>query len=689
MDVGQFDFAEQEARQSITPVWVNNNHKTKQGLLKWFAQTQPLLEKIHENRIRRMNLNLAWYLNEVSGTLGARLLLGTRVLANISADQMPVVVGHMYELTEQRVSRLSSYKPAFDVAPTHTEETDRITARLLKPCLDAVARNNNLDFLIQEIERWTAVFGECFVGVDWDAQRGDLKNGKPIGDVTIYTKEPFWVFYEPKRHWKDVSFITEIKEIIHVDEARIKYGDSTIEPDALQTVYTFAPDVMKGTDEVVVYRVIYKPSQFLPKGLIFEVAGNKVVFVEREYPYSHNDFPYERHTDIDVPGRIFPMSGYNYLIPLQNTYNKLTALINRNILLTAHPKWMAQKGSVDMKTLGNTASIAWYNPGAPKPELATFNSVNADTYTFRQDMRSEMQTIYGIQGVSRGTPPAGSRAASMLQFYEEQEVKRNSTLITKHNELIRKIITKAGSIIGDRYPLNPDRLIRTVGKNNRYKIYRLAEVKISSNYDIIIQNSTGFSESKAGRIEEIGFLQQTVPGLLRPEQIADILEIAQPQKAYDILTAALDRVNEENSDFMDGIPVSAPEPSDDHITHWTNHVIFMQTETYRRLPKVFKEAFQDHVLVHEMFMEKMKDKSQLVAQQIDTLSNFPIFLPTKTVVPETPQPQQPQQMGADTMGGIAPMDATQMAPLQVPQEMAMQEPAGMGQAVLGESLPNF
>jgi hypothetical protein len=687
MDVGQFDFAEQEARQSITPVWVDGNHKTKQGLLKWFGQTQPLLERIHENRIRRMNLNLGWYLNETSGSLGAKLLLGTRTLANISADQMPVVVGHMYELTEQRVSRLSSYKPAFDVAPTHTEETDRITARLLKPCLDAVARNNNLDFLIQEIERWTAVFGECFVGIDWDAQAGDLKKGKPIGDVTIFTKEPFWVFYEPKRHWRDVSFITEVKEIIHVEEARVKYKDASIQADSLQTVYTFAPDIMKGSDEVVVYRVIYKPSQYLPDGLIFEIAGNKVVLVERKYPYSHNDFPYERHTDIDVPGRIFPMSGYNYLIPLQNTYNKLTALINRNILLTAHPKWMAQKGSVDMKTLGNTASIAWYNPGTPKPELATFNSVNADTYTFRQDMRSEMQTIYGIQGVSRGTPPAGSRAASMLQFYEEQEVKRNSTLITKHNELIRKIITKAASIIGDRYPLNPDRLIRTVGKNNRYKIYRLAEVKISSNYDIIIQNSTGFSESKAGRIEEIGFLQQTVPGLLRPEQIADILEIAQPQKAYDILTAALDRVNEENSDFMDGIPVSAPEPSDDHITHWTNHVIFMQTETYRRLPKVFKDSFQDHVLVHEMFIEKMKDKSQASAQQIDMLPNFPIFLPMKTALPEPQAQPQPQPMGMEMAGMGDPL--AQGAPLQVPAEMAMPQSQGMGDAVLGQSLPNF
>ena len=194
-DVGQFDFMEQETRQSLRPIWADNAHKTDKGILKWFGETQPLLERIHEPRIRRMNINLCWYLNEVTNNYGVRLMIGNRAVANYSADQMPIVIGHLYDLTEQRVSRLATYKPAFDVAPTHNEESDRISARLLKPCLDAVARNNSLDFLVQEAQRWNAVFGECFTGVDWDPNAGDKdKSGKPVGDVRIYNKEPFWVF---------------------------------------------------------------------------------------------------------------------------------------------------------------------------------------------------------------------------------------------------------------------------------------------------------------------------------------------------------------------------------------------------------------------------------------------------------------------------------------------------------------
>jgi hypothetical protein len=350
---------------------------------------------------------------------------------------------------------------------------------------------------------------------------------------------------------------------------------------------------------------------------------------------------------------------------MQNVYNKLTAIANRNIMLTGHPKWMFQKGSVDPKSLGNAVTNVPYNPGAPKPELALFNSVSGDTFTFRNDMRNEMQTLSGINGVSRGTPPAGARAASMLRFYEEQEVQRSSTDIMKHNELIRRAVTMMGAVIGDRYPESPDRLIRVVGKANRYKIFRLTQVKISSNYDIVIQNSTGFSESKAGRIEEIGFLQQNVPGLLSQEQVADILEIAQPQKAYDIMTAALNQAEDENADFMDGLPVGSPEVSDDHIIHWKTHVLFMQTETYKRLPRIYKDSFIQHVKVHEGFMEEMMNKpSSQGAQEIMVLKNFPIFFKVQLPPPLAPMPPQQGQQQAPQL------------PQPQPQDMGMQELQG-------------
>jgi hypothetical protein len=637
VDVGQFNIAKADGAMAIKPIWVDNKHVTDEGIIQWVGEYLPILEQIHENRIRKMNVHLCWYLNELNSMNSPRFMLANRQVMPIPLEAVPILVSHLYDLTESRVSKLSLYKASFEVVPTHIDDGDKLSARLLKPCLDSVARINNFDFVIQDAERWTAIFSEVFVGIEWDKNLGDKdEKGTPVGDVSIRIKEPYWVLYEPKRDWRDVTFILEIDEILHIDEARKKFKKPQLQADQNTQIFGFQNSVegAKELDEIVVYRLIYKPSEYLPDGLVVRIAGNQVVYRADKYPYSHNDFPYERHTDIDVPGRIFPISFYNYLIPMQHAYNKMTALIHRNIALCSHPKWIADKGSVAMQALGNTASIAWVNPGMRQPKLEVYNPVSNDIYTFRNDMRSEMQTISGTQGISRGTPPPGARAASMLRFYEEQETQRQSTKISKHNDLIKRIMTKSGGVIGDYYPNSPERLIRTVGKFNQYNIRRFQQTKLSANYEVLIQNSTGFSETRAGKIEEIGFIQEKVPGALSNEQIADILELSTPQKAYDIITAALKLAEKENQDMMEGIPCAAPQKWEDHFVHWRTHVIFMQTETFKRLPMLFQEEFFAHVKIHEMEMDEMgADPASLAAQMLAGLPNYPIFWKRRTPKP--------------------------------------------------------
>lgn len=678
-DVGQFNIAKADGISAIKPIWVDDKHKSDAGIIEWFGQTLPYLEQAHEPRIRRCSYHLAWYLNELDNMNTPRFMLSNRQTMPIPLASVPVLISHLYDLTESRVSKLSLYKASFDVVPTHIDDGDRLSARLLKPCLDAVARINNFDFVIQDSERWAAIFSEVFIGTEWDEQLGDKdeKTGKPVGDVRISIKEPYWVLYEPKRDWSKVSFLIEIDEILHIEEARKKYNQPLLAPDMNTQIFGFQNSIegAKETDEIVIYRLIYKPSKYLPDGLVVKIAGDKIVEKSKEYPYSHNDFPYERHTDIDVPGRIFPISFYNYLIPMQHAYNKMTAMIHRNIALCSHPKWVADKGSVAMQALGNTASIAWVNPGMRQPKLEVFNSVPNDVYKFRDDMRSEMQTISGTQGISRGSPPPGARAASMLRFYEEQETQRQSTKISKHNDLIKRIMTKCGGIIGDYYPNAPERLIRTVGKFNQYNIRRLQRVKLSANYEVLIQNSTGFSETRAGKIEEIGFIQEKVPGALSNEQIADILELNTPQKAYDIITAALKLAEKENQDMMEGIPVAAPKKWEDHFVHWRTHVIFMQTETFKRLPILFQEYFFEHVRIHEMQMDEMgADPQSLAGQMLAGLPNYPIFwsrkapkpLPAAPAGQQAPQQQEkaPQTAGGEGLAPPATGEAEGGAPPQ-------------------------
>lgn len=672
----------------ITPPWLLNNKKLGE-FIEWFTPAKELLEKISEYRIASHANNLLWYTGEFDRTIEYKVTVPGYRDANIPHNILPRIFSHLTDLIERRVANLSRYKPSFECVPTNMEETDRTNARLLDTALKALVRRVAFDLLLIEAERWNAVFGEVLIGVEWNPASGDRKGYRSyerIGDVDIYIKEPWTYLPEPKRKWADVTWVIDLKEIIHIEEARKRYK-SNLEPDGNRHIFSFHANTgvhEKREDEVVVYRVIQRPTEVNPTGRITTIINNTIVDDVREYPYSHFEFPFERHTDLDVPGRLFAMSYLQHIKPVQHVYNKLTSMMVRNMLLVGHPHIMIPTSSgAKIEDFGNRATAIKYNP-PEKPSVATFNSVPQEFFQFRREAKDEMGQIYGVQGVSRGAPPPGARAASMLRFYEEQEEQRSSAHIIKHNELIRRCMKKSASIMGEYYPASSkERLIRILGKENQYQIQKFAESKFSSEYDVIIQNSTGFSESMAGRLEEIGLIQQYCPGLLRPEQMADVLELKNTRKAYDVMTAAVRSAQYEQECFLDGKAPPPPKPYQDLIAKWNEHMIFLNTTSFEvSTPRKNKEIAFDYMTALEMLMYEKKNNNPAFAEILQTLPGFPaFFVPSPE---DNAQPAAPQLPGgAPALGGMATLSPEMLAQPGAPQPLDMGIPAEVP-PVMGE-----
>lgn len=674
----------------IEPVYVNGGDKNKKNFLEWKNNTlQPLLN-MNRERVHEQSQNLYWYTGEWEWLLhGRRAVTPGSTYQGADRRVNPVVINHLYDLTEQRISRLSRYKPAFDVLPANEEYRDRVNATLQKKILDFIARRQQVDFKITELERWNSVFGEIYLMLQWDESSGDKvgKEGKRTGDVTWKIKDPRWIFLDPKKSYDACRWAFEIVEVLNEKEAERKYDiklsdAASPQGDELKELGYY--EVAKG--DVVVWRFIYKPDEMLPNGLIVTWCNGEVIsFENEEYPYSHGEFPWERHTDIDVPSRLHGVSFYRNLKVMQHLYNKQTAMIARNIALCAHPKWMMPRGACNIKALGNTATVVEFK-GPSAPQLVTFQTTSPEVFGFRDSLRDEMSIIAGIQGVSRGEPPPGVKAGIALQFLEEQEASRANTQIIKHNDLIRRAFSKTASVVGDYYPkTSKERLIRIVGKSNEWSVASLAGLKASSGYDIVILNSTALSESKAGRIQQIIELNQYCPGLVSPEQQADILDLAQPNKFYDIATAAIKQAESENEDILDGRKVSDPSRFEEHVQHWKTHMIRMQSRVFKEMvPEEEQQALFDHVGMHEMLMFEILQTNPNYQQLLQQIPNWPIFFklpPPMPVAPlpapgAAPMPGGPMPQGS-ALGGLPP-DA--MPPLEgaAPEVLPPSEP-GMAQ----------
>jgi hypothetical protein len=659
--MGTYDhLTDDEQRVTITPPWVKNAYKSEKKFLEWFKEYYPYIESVNRERVEQLFNNLLWYTGQYDQAKEYRLSLGGNREEKLIPRRVPLVVNHLFDLTEQKIARLTRFKSNVKALPVNDEFEDKKSAEFADLILRQLNNQNQFDLKLQEIERWNAVFGEMFLDIDWDPTIGDKdKDGNRIGDVKYRLAPPFFKMFDTKRHYEEVKWSIEVHRIMHFEEVKKKYG-KTVEPDGLTSVYSyeFLKDNMhsKQPEEVVVYRFVYPPDEFIPEGAYILFTKEKVLEMASAYPYSHNKFPFVRITDIDVPSRLHGMSLFEHLKPIQHNYNKMTSLISKNIFLVAHPKIMMPEGAAKIESMGNSATAVTFR-GPVAPSVVTFPANPPEVYGFRDQLKQEMEQIGGVYGVSRGQPPSGIRAGIALQFLEEQELQRANTQIVKHNNFIVEVNEMAIGVAGDYYNTDPSkgdaRLLRILGPNSQYQLRSLQNVDLSGPYTINIQKTTALSDSRAGRTQQVIDLLQNIPGIMSKEQAADILELGAPEKFYSVATAALRSAESENEELLRGEEISPPEVYEQHLVHWKAHSIVVQGRFYKEdVPEPIKVRMVQHIAVHEMFMLEAAIDNPEAAAEIRTLAGFPMFheptpeqktfLVTGQVLP----PQPPSQVGA-------------------------------------------
>lgn len=664
---------------STTPLWVNDCHKSDKKFKDWFVKHRPIVEFFNQPRIWNQWNNLLWYTGEI-----LEFMNGVQVGSDFTGFKekqrrtIPFWVNHMSDLADKRANDLASLKPNFEVSPPQdnvTEQT-RTASRVVRPFLGHIRRYNNLDLLFDENERSNTLYGMSVITIDFNNKIGDriyTKNsrGKIIkdedgpkweGEVEIKRTFPWYILPFPSRIAFNSPMAIQIVEIINVEEARKKYGDNTLQPDQRDNLYSFASpfgsDILP--DEITIYRTIHIPTETMPDGAVIwsDYQGNVIKKEVKKYPYSHGGFPWEIHTDIWPEGKTFPYSILNNLKPLQWTYNLLGGMIKKSIFLTAHPKWMVPKGSINIQSLANAITVVQHKPGQ-KPELARYDVVGADTTNFREDVKTNMQKLAGSFGLSNGDIPPNTRSGIQISRLQNIEKMNRSYQMGKRNDLMKRVLLKGGSVAGDYYPKqSKEHLERTFGDETTENIGVLQGKKISDQADVIIQNGSGFSDDLAGRLDEVAFAREKLPGLIPPAQEADIIGIRSANKFYDVTTAALRMAEGENEAFNDGKKVDDPIIEQDHIQHWQTHVIDMQTPHHRMLPEKIRRRKEEHLGIHEMMMEQIANSptGQIFKQKLVMLERYPlVYVPNNdlpAIQAEQAQEKALQMQQAQTQSAV-------------------------------------
>lgn len=563
------------------------------------------------------------------------------------------IVNHLYDLTETKISQLTRLKPNVEVLPNNDEWNDRSSAKVVQLIIKHLWYRENIDKLVTDLQRYSKIFGETYLFVEWDKNKGDLspeyvelrelgldadkyakagKVNKYVGDIKYVHELPWRVLLHRTDRIEDCEYVIRVKfeKTEKLRDMYPKFKDDISSEDTLAMYDIESMENRFLEDTTVVFEFFHKRTDDVDKQYYAKFTQNVILEEgdETKFPeklFSHGCLPFVRLTDLDLPTSLNGISRYETIAPMQKMYDNLSTLIMKNIYLTAHAKWMMPRGAAKISQLGNDNTVVQYQ-GPVAPQLVTYASNNRDVYEYRQMIKEEMQTIYGSHGISRGEVPQGITAASALQFLNELENQRSTTDVAKHGQLIVDIAKMTIAVAGDMYKVDDGRLLRIVGTDNKYDLRHFDTAHLHKSYDIRFDVSSGLPETKSAKYQRILDAMQRHPNMLSSERWEELLELGNIEKFNTLVSQAYRAADSIVEDILAKRPIKPLEEWHDFIPHWETYVKAMQSRAFNEdaEPEVI-ETLKNHLYMVEEAMFNKAEKNLEFEAKLATLTLFPVF----------------------------------------------------------------
>lgn len=596
-----------------------------------------------------------------------------------------LIIPHIHDLTEVRVSQMTRIKPSVDVLPANGEWEDRASAKVVELIIKHLWYINNIDYRVQDLHRQARIFGESYIFVDWNAFKGDLHPlyvkardmgvdhailpdgtkldlSEPLytGDVEYSIELPWRVFLQRKERYDDVEYLFRLK-VMPVEALKQKYPKADFK-ETNQSPIVYDLDELNNKmleDHVMVFEFWHKATPEVPNGYRALFTENGIL-EQGDHPYAFKGFPCIRLTDLDIPGCLNGVSKYELIAPIFNMYNNINTMMAKNFWMTGQAKWLAPWGSVKIEHLANDNTVVQYK-GPVAPTLAQSRPNPPEAYQYVESLLRQGQAIYGNHGISRGEIPTGITATSALTYLNELESQRASTDISKHSTTLIDLAKITMAIIGDKYAEDDGRVIRIVGADNQYFIRHFDNAHLHKDYDIRFNVGSGLPDTKAGKRQIILDMMQRNPTGNTMERWEELLEIGNVDKAIDLATAAIKCADSENEDMAAGRPVAPPEAWEDHVVHLQSHYRFMQTRQYKEeMNLASRKEHQDHVYWTEKAALLKAETNPQFEALLAGIPLFPLFVHEGFQMPRSYEQQ------AAVAQGIANKEGSQAPGVQIP-----------------------
>jgi hypothetical protein len=669
-------------------------------VIAWTKDAHLRCRTIRQQLERQWYINLAFYAGKqnvqlvpVSNSSGSGV--GVRLyIPPAPYFRARPVINRIRPIIRTEISRLTSQKPSATVVPSTGEDNDTSAAQAAEQIWDSIYRSQKIGAKFRQSILWTLTCGTGFMKCYWDPKKksklwkpmdpqmaqmakmlGAPAENPPDGDFCYENVTPFHLFV-PDMMQEDIEDQPYVIQI------------QTRSPQWIKLNYgmDIAPNVMESTDilndsflnlvgagqfkrdSVMCYEVWVKPGnvEFMPKGGMFTIIGDKVVQYVEGNPYLHQQYPYIKIPHIPT-GRFYADSVINDLISIQREYNRSRGQITENKNRMAHDRLLSAKGSiVASKITTEPGQVVEYELGFPPPQPLPMQNLPAYVLQDLDRLLMDFEDISGQHQVSKGQAPAGVTAATAINYLQEQDETMLSTTYAGIEEAFEKIGYETLCYVKQYW--DTPRQVKVVGKDGAFNVISFQGADLRDNTDIRVEAGSALPTSKSAK--QAFLMDMMQQGFIPPEKGLELMDMGGVQRLYEEIRVDYAQASRENmrmaavtqeqvsqfaSTFVAKNPMTGqPDPQQGLVDPNTGQPLVDQagnpTEPPLIVPVNSFDAHEIHIQAHNNY-RKSQEYEQLTPETKALFEqHVNQHMMAMGAIPGQPAPQQGQN--AVTSGGM-------------------------------------
>ena len=573
-----------------------------------------------------------------------------------------ISVNHFRNLLLHILQLAVGQRPAFEPRAINSDVISQKQTILARGLLDYYMREKRLERDLKKAAEYSLVFGEGYVSSMWNATAGKTYGVDPDtnievkeGDLAYQSFEPIDIIRDPRlesyrnRDWLIVrTYVSKFELMAKYPEFKDILLSTSTQLNTRHHYRTISIGQTYSSDLIPIYTLLHSRTDACEDGRQMEMLADGTVLTDGPLPYRH--VPVYRIAASDLYGT--PM-GYTVaydLAALQENYDALFSTIVTNQEMFGVQNILVPKGSginvVDVA--GQMKFIEYDAQDGHKPEALNLLSTPPEIFKFLGDVEAQMQTISGINSVSRGDPQASLKSGAALALVQSMAIQFNQSLQEGYVELLEDVGTATIQILQD-YASVP-RVAAIAGKYNRSYVEEFSAKDLANIDRVIVDAGNPLMQTVAGKME----LAQTMlqAGMIKmPDELLSVINTGNLQPFTQGKTMELLAVQQENELLRDGAEMKAII-TDDHILHINEHKSVLADPESRKDIKILTAALT-HLQEH---IDLLKDPQY---QQLLQLMGQPPLPGAPGAGPDGAMPGQGQIPGGNANGQVAAMQPNQ------------------------------